>query len=69
VESISGGVYRANAEQNALLREQNSLLRAILAKNSSITLDGVEVSRVLLPHLKKEEERVTPNLQIAKVRG
>lgn len=40
VESIQGGVAIANEEQNALLREQNSLLRAILEKDSGVYLDG-----------------------------
>ena len=40
VESIQGGVAMANEEQNALLREQNSLLRAILEKDSGVYLDG-----------------------------
>ena len=40
VASISGGVAEANEEQNILLREQNSLLRAILEKDSSVYLDG-----------------------------
>jgi hypothetical protein len=40
VSSISGGVAEANEEQNALLREQNSLLRAILEKDSGVYLDG-----------------------------
>jgi len=40
VESVAGGVYRANMEQNALLREQNTLLRAILEKGTSVSLDG-----------------------------
>lgn len=35
VESVSQGVADANAEQNVLLREQNALLRQILAKDSS----------------------------------
>ena len=43
VESISGGVYRANSEQNSLLREQNSLLRAILSKGTNVYLDGKEI--------------------------
>ena len=34
VEGVAGGVERANAEQNALLREQNRLLRALLEKES-----------------------------------
>ena len=40
VEGIAGGVAEANSEQNALLREQNSLLRAILEKDSGTYLDG-----------------------------
>ena len=40
VESIQGGVAIANEEQNALLREQNSLLSAILEKDSGVYLDG-----------------------------
>lgn len=38
VEGISNGVERANSEQNRLLREQNSLLAAILQKDNSIRL-------------------------------
>jgi len=38
VAGISQGVADANAEQNALLREQNSLLRSILAKESTVNL-------------------------------
>ena len=40
VSGIAGGVSEANEEQNALLREQNSLLRAILDKESGVYLDG-----------------------------
>lgn len=40
VEGISAGVEAANEEQNALLREQNNLLRRILAKDSSVRLDA-----------------------------
>ena len=40
VAGIAGGVAEANGEQNALLREQNSLLRAILEKDSGTYLDG-----------------------------
>ena len=44
VESISVGVAEANSEQNALLREQNSLLRALLEKDSGVYLDGRSLS-------------------------
>lgn len=40
VAGIAGGVAEANEEQNTLLREQNTLLRAILDKNSGVYLDG-----------------------------
>lgn len=40
VSGISAGVAEANDRQNELLREQNELLRAILAKDNSTYLDG-----------------------------
>ena len=40
VAGIANGVAEANGEQNALLIEQNSLLRAILEKDSGVYLDG-----------------------------
>jgi hypothetical protein len=40
VGGIASGVAEANEEQNALLREQNSLLRAILDKDSGVRIDG-----------------------------
>ena len=38
VEGISMGVAASNEEQNTLLREQNSLLRRILEKDSSVRI-------------------------------
>lgn len=40
VEGIRQGVYDANSEQNALLRQQNELLRGILEKDSSVRLNA-----------------------------
>lgn len=40
VAGIASGVAEANGEQNSLLREQNSLLRALLEKESGVYLDG-----------------------------
>ena len=40
VSGIAHGVAEANGEQNILLREQNSLLRALLEKDSGVYLDG-----------------------------
>lgn len=39
-EGIARATVEANGEQNALLREQNELLRAILEKDTSTRLDG-----------------------------
>lgn len=44
---IAQSVYQANAEQNVLLSEQNSLLRQLLEKSSDVILDGRKVSRGL----------------------
>lgn len=38
IEGISAGVAASNEEQNMLLREQNNLLRQILAKDNSVRL-------------------------------
>jgi hypothetical protein len=46
VEGISNGVYRANSEQNALLRQQNDLLRAILAKSGSGITPSAALGRI-----------------------
>lgn len=37
VEGIAGGVADANTEQNAILREQNALLRKLLEKDTTVT--------------------------------
>lgn len=47
VEGIASGVAAANASQNALLAEQNKLLRAILAKTGSGGISGREIQRAL----------------------
>ena len=46
-------------EQNELLREQNSLLRAILEKNTDITLDG----KSLVSGIDKARKRMGWNFQ------
>lgn len=38
ISGIAGGVAAANAEQNALLRQQNELLRGILQKSGNVTI-------------------------------
>ena len=45
VASVSRGVASANSEQNALLREQNSLLRAMLDKETGVYLDGKQITQ------------------------
>ena len=40
VAGIASGVASANTESNSLLREQNSLLRAMLEKETGVYLDG-----------------------------
>jgi SLT domain-containing protein len=51
-----------NAETNALLKEQNTLLKAILAKNPVITMDSKEVGRAVSNHVtkfQKEDSKIT----------
>ena len=43
IDGISNGVRSANSEQNALLREQNELLRELLAKDTSINIGDREI--------------------------
>lgn len=47
VDGIQRGVEYANLEQNALLREQNELLRALLEKDTVIQMDSREVGRTM----------------------
>jgi phage-related protein len=44
IEGIANGVSVANTESNSLLREQNSLLRALLAKETGVYLDGKQIT-------------------------
>ena len=53
VDSVAGGVYRANAEQNALLRDVRELLQVIASKDTSIHLDGRELYK---NHLKQKRD-------------
>ena len=57
VESVASGVAEANSEQNLLLREQNSLLRALLEKDNGVYLDGRSLSESVDKH-KREQGRV-----------
>ena len=57
VESVASGVAEANSEQNILLREQNSLLRALLEKDIGVYLDGRSLSKSVDKY-KNEQGRV-----------
>lgn len=57
VESVASGVAEANSEQNILLREQNTLLRALLEKDNGVYLDGRSLSDSVDKH-KREQGRV-----------
>lgn len=57
VDSVANGVAEANSEQNALLREQNNLLRALLEKDSGVYLDGRSLSNSVEKY-KREHGRV-----------
>lgn len=45
INGISQGVENANEEQNALLREQNELLRALLNKDTTVRIGNKEIKR------------------------
>ena len=57
VAGIASGVATANSESNSLLREQNTLLRAMLEKESGVYIDGKKVTKSVEKH-KKEMGRV-----------
>lgn len=57
VEGIAHGVSTANRESDALLREQNTLLKALLEKESGVYLDGRKISKNVEKH-QRERGRV-----------
>lgn len=57
VAGIAGGVAEANEEQNALLREQNTLLRALLEKENATYIDGRKITETVEKH-QRERGRV-----------
>jgi hypothetical protein len=57
VAGIASGVASANTESNTLLREQNDLLRAMLAKESGVYLDGKSITKSVEKH-QRERGRV-----------
>lgn len=58
VQGIAAGVAEANMQQNALLREQNELLREILAKEGATYLDG----KVLLRSVERASRNTGVNI-------
>ena len=50
VEGIAYGVSVANRESDSLLREQNTLLRAMLEKESGVYLDGKKITKNVEKH-------------------
>lgn len=57
VAGIASGVASANTESNALLREQNTLLRAMLEKETGVYLDGKTITKSVEKH-QRERGRV-----------
>lgn len=57
VSGIASGVSEANEEQNALLREEIELLRALVAKESGVYLDGRWLTNSVEKH-QRERGRV-----------
>ena len=57
VAGIASGVANANTESNSLLREQNTLLRAMLEKESGVYLDGKSITKSVEKH-QRERGRV-----------
>jgi hypothetical protein len=58
VASVSRGVAEANSEQNSLLREQNTLLRALLEKESGVYLDGKRITNSVEKHQRERGRTV-----------
>ncbi len=57
VAGIASGVAEANGEQNALLREQNALLRAMVEQDRGVYLDGRKITENVERH-QRERGRV-----------
>lgn len=60
VEGIAAGVADANATQNALLREQNELLRAILVKEGNVKITNKAIKRAYDTAVKQSGFAVMP---------
>ena len=61
VEGIANGVAAANSEQNRLLAEQNRLLRALLEKDSGISIDGRDLTRSVERHQRERGVSIMGN--------
>lgn len=60
VDAVAQGVYEANSEQNVLLREQNNLLRAILAKDGNTNITAEEILSTLGAYNRRVGRPVSP---------
>ena len=60
VEGIAAGVADANATQNALLREQNELLRAILVKEGNVKITNKAIKQAYDTAVKQSGFAVMP---------
>ena len=58
VASVARGVADANSEQNSLLKEQNSLLRALLEKESGVYLDGKRLTNSVEKYQSQRGRRI-----------
>ncbi len=65
VAGITAGVENANSEQNALLREQNELLSAILAKTGAVSIDG----KTLMTSVERAQRQRGANIMAGGVRA
>lgn len=60
VEGIRRGVADANARQNALLREQNALLRELLAKDTTVEVTTGSITKGLTRQNRRDGKTVVP---------
>lgn len=60
VDGISQGVAMANARQNELLREQNDLLRQLLAKDMSVEVTATSLTKAINRKNLRDGKTVVP---------
>lgn len=60
VAGITGGVYAANQEQNALLREQNKLLRQLVETKSNGQIDVTTITSAMQRKNRRDGKTIVP---------